>query len=98
MDVLVHFFIQSASFCNGAFASSRRSALSRSKNTSSSGCSLFNCSSDFCAQICSSLNGRGAGAAAGGAGGGGGGGGALGATGGGGGGIGAGAGAFLAHA
>src|SRR5581483_2245458 len=43
MVVLVHFFSQSASFWSGAFASSRRSALSRSKKTSDSGRSAFSC-------------------------------------------------------
>src|SRR5262245_28975983 len=98
MDVVPHFFSQSASFCSGAFASSRKSALSRSKKTSSSGRSAFSWSSVFCAKICSSVSGRGAGAGAG-AGGGGGGGGGAGAAAGGGGGGGAGAGgAFLAQA
>src|SRR6516162_1333627 len=92
--VLPHFLSQSASRCSGGLASSRSSALSRSKYTSWSGRSAFNCSSDFCAKICSSVSalGRGAGA---GAGGGDGGGGGAGVTAGGGGGAGAGGETFL---
>src|SRR5438067_11622527 len=90
--VPVQRFIQSASFCSALRASSRRSDLSRSKNTSSSGFSEFSSSTDFRAKISSSVRARGVGAGAGAAGGGGGGGGAgVAAGGGGGGGGGAGA-------
>src|SRR6266487_6780529 len=93
--VLVHFFIQSASFWSRPFASSRISDLSRSKRTSSSGRSSLSCATDLRAKISSSVRGRGAGAGAGG-GGAGGGGGVTGAVGvGGGGGAGAAGGTFL---
>src|SRR5262245_12014972 len=94
--VLVHFFRKAASFSSADRPSSRISDLSRSKKTSPSGFSAFNCSSDLRAKICSSLSGGGAGAGVGaGGGGGGGGGGAAGAAAGGGGGGGAGGGTFL---
>src|SRR5262249_49401688 len=93
--VLVHFFIQAASCCSGALPSSRMSARSRSKKTSASGCSAFNCSSDFRANSCSSVSGGGAGVGAGAGGGGGGGGGVAGAAGGGGGGAAGGGATFL---
>src|SRR6187401_398721 len=95
--VLVQRFSQFALVESAALSESLNAALSRSKNTSASGRSLFNCASDFCAKTSSSDSVRGAAGGVAGAGGAGGAGGVVGAAGiGGGGGVTAGA--FLPQA
>src|SRR5688572_10288386 len=88
MRVLVQRFKKVAFVASADLPSSLIAALSRSKKTSPSGRSLFNCASDFWANSSSSDNARGVGAGVAGAGGAGGEGGAVGAAGkGGGGGV-----------